>query len=50
MKLANNLDLGSIKVHKHALAEIVASAISSIDGVKLVESPLLNKIWNTSAL
>ena len=32
------LDLGSVKVHKHVLEEIIANSISEIPGVRLVGS------------
>jgi len=32
----NNVDFGSIQIHKEALADIVFSAISEIEGVSLV--------------
>ncbi len=43
MRQLNNLDLGSIKVHKQALAEIVASAVASIEGVTLVQDNIASK-------
>ena len=43
MRPLNNLDLGSIKIHKQAIAEIVVSAIKDLDGVALSENALLNK-------
>ena len=36
MKQSDKIDFGSVQVHKHALAEIVAFAVSEIDGVSLV--------------
>ena len=36
MKRVSNVDLGSVQIHKKAIADIVSSAISDIDGVKLI--------------
>ena len=36
MRSINNLDLGSVKVHKNALAEIIFSAVTSIEGVTFI--------------
>jgi len=36
MKEVAKLDLGSVKVHKRVLAEIVQSALSDVKGVRLV--------------
>ena len=41
MKYASKIDLGSVQVHKHALAEIASYALSEIDGVSLIpKNPL----------
>ena len=36
MKKVGNVDFGSVQIHKRAIADIVSSAISDIDGVKLI--------------
>ena len=36
MSPVNKIDFGSVQVHKQAIAEIVAHAISEIDGVALI--------------
>jgi uncharacterized alkaline shock family protein YloU len=40
MKEASKIDMGSIKVHKKVVAEIVASALSDVGGVSLVKQGL----------
>lgn len=44
MKEENNLDLGSVKIHKRAISEIVALAISETQGVSLIKPSLFCKI------
>ena len=43
MKEADNLDLGSVKIHKRAVSEIVALAISEMEGVGLIKRGPLSK-------
>ena len=40
----NQLDLGSVKVHRKAIAEIIALTISEMEGVSLVERGPLGKV------
>lgn len=47
MRQLTNLDLGSIKVHKQALAEIVVSAVATIEGVTLLQNTLMSKFLKT---
>ncbi len=43
MKEENNLDLGSVKIHKRAISDIVALAINEIEGVSLIQRGPLSK-------
>ena len=43
MRQSNKIDFGSVKVHKEALAELVAHAIDEIDGVSLVPKNILQQ-------
>lgn len=36
MRRIQQLDIGSVHVHKNALADIISSAVSGIDGVRLI--------------
>ena len=38
------VDLGSIKIHRKAIADIVFSALSEIDGVKLVSKNFIDSL------
>lgn len=40
----DNLDLGSVKIHKRAISEIIALAISETRGVSLIKPNLFCKI------
>lgn len=42
----NNLDLGSVQVHKNAIAEIVYSAVTTIDGVSFPFQKFGNKLYD----
>ena len=37
MNPINKFDLGSVQVHKQAIADIVTTAVSEIEGVRLIE-------------
>ncbi len=37
MKQNDTLDLGSVQIHRKVLAEIINSAIESVDGVQLIQ-------------
>jgi uncharacterized alkaline shock family protein YloU len=42
----NNLDLGSVQVHRNAIAEIVYSAVSGLDGVSFPYQSFGNKLYD----
>ena len=39
------LDLGTVKVHKHVLEDIIANTVKEISGVNLVKLNVTNKIF-----
>ncbi len=45
MKENNKLDLGSVKVHKKAIAEIIALTINELEGVSLIQRGPLGKLF-----
>ncbi len=44
MKETNKLDLGSVKVHRKAIAEIIALTLGELEGVGLVQRGPLGKL------
>jgi uncharacterized alkaline shock family protein YloU len=42
----NRVDLGSIKIHKKVIAEIVCTVIKDIDGIGLVSLDLMQSLQN----
>ena len=42
MKDDTKIDLGSVQVHKKVFAEIIASALKEVSGVKLIENNIGN--------
>ena len=45
MREDSNIDFGSIQIHKKVLADITATAISDIDGVKLIDKDLMSQFF-----
>ena len=41
---SSRVDLGSIQIHKKAIADLTFSALSEIDGVSLIPKDALNKL------
>ena len=39
------LDIGSVQVHKKALAEIVSVAVSEVPGARLIPKNLKQRVW-----
>ena len=39
------LDLGSVQIHKKALAEIVSMAVSEVTGARLIPKNLKQRVW-----
>jgi uncharacterized alkaline shock family protein YloU len=46
MRHGNQIDLGSVKVHKLALAEVVAAALLDVDGVRLAEKTFSEQVMD----
>ena len=46
MRDLSRVDLGSVQVHKRAIADIAVSALSEIDGVSLIPSDLFTNLKN----
>jgi len=44
MSADTRLDLGSVKIHKHVLDEIIAKTVHGINGVRLVQPNLSDKL------
>ncbi|MEW5895264.1 MAG: Asp23/Gls24 family envelope stress response protein [Candidatus Omnitrophota bacterium] len=44
MRENQRLDLGSIQIHKHVIADIAANAIAEIKGLSLAQDGILDKI------
>lgn len=44
MKKEDQIDLGSVQVHKKVFAEIISSAVDGVDGVCLIQKNLGNKL------
>jgi uncharacterized alkaline shock family protein YloU len=45
MKDDSKIDLGSVQVHKKVFAEIIASALKEVSGVKLIEKNISNRLF-----
>ncbi len=45
MKDNEKIDLGSVQVHKKVFAEIIASALKEVSGVKLIDKNLGNRLF-----
>ena len=45
MNREQEIDLGTVQVHKRALADIANSAIRDIDGVRLIENDFKDSLW-----
>jgi len=43
MKNIEKIDLGSVQVHKKVFAEIIASALEGVDGVRLIDKSFGNR-------
>lgn len=45
MKKNDKIDLGSVQVHQKVLAEIISSAVAGMDGVRLIQKHLGNRLF-----
>jgi len=41
----DKIDLGSVQVHRKVFSEIISSAINEVDGVRLIQKGLGNKVF-----
>ncbi len=45
MREINKVDLGTVQIHKKVIADIASSALSEIDGVKLIAPDIKNQLF-----
>lgn len=45
MREINKVDLGTVQIHKKVIADIASSALSEIDGVKLVAADIKDQLF-----